>query len=77
MDIAQSLHSSHSAHLTHGHVTVSGTPACPGVVTGPAKIVTHINDADTIEPGDILITHSTDIGKELNIDRAYIQTSWI
>ena len=43
-------------------VSVSGTPACPGVVTGRVRIVTHISGADKIRPGDILITHSTDIG---------------
>ena len=45
-----------------GGLEMRGTPACPGVVTGPAKVITHISDADTIEAGDILITHSTDIG---------------
>ena len=43
-------------------VSISGTPACPGVVSGRARIVTHISGADQIQPGDILITHSTDIG---------------
>ena len=45
-----------------GSAVVPGTPACPGVVTGPAKVVIHISEADRIQPGDILITHSTDIG---------------
>lgn len=43
-------------------VVVSGTPACPGKVTGRAKVVRHISDAANIQPGDVLITHSTDIG---------------
>ena len=43
-------------------VSVSGTPACPGRVTGPARVVTHISEADTIQPGEILVTMSTDIG---------------
>ena len=46
----------------NSEVFVSGTPACPGVVTGRVRIVTHISGADKIRPGDILITHSTDIG---------------
>ena len=41
---------------------VAGTPACPGLVTGPARVVTHISEADTIQPGEILVTTSTDIG---------------
>ena len=43
-------------------VIVTGTPACPGRVTGPARVITHISEADTIEPGEILVTMSTDIG---------------
>ena len=43
-------------------VMVTGTPACPGRVTGPARVVTHISEADTIRPGEILVTMSTDIG---------------
>ena len=41
---------------------VGGTPACPGKVTGPARVVTHLSQASSIRPGDILVTHSTDIG---------------
>jgi pyruvate,water dikinase len=41
---------------------VVGTPACPGRVTGPARVITRLDEAATIEPGDILITTSTDIG---------------
>ena len=43
-------------------VIVTGTPACPGRVTGPARVITHISEADTIRPGEILVTMSTDIG---------------
>ena len=43
-------------------MSVGGTPACPGRVTGPARVVTHISEADTIRPGEILVTMSTDIG---------------
>ena len=42
-----------------GCVTVTGTPACPGLVTGPARVITHISMAASIRPGDILVTHST------------------
>ena len=48
---------------SHGtSVMVTGTPACPGRVTGPARVITHISEADTIRPGEILVTMSTDIG---------------
>ena len=43
-------------------VIVTGTPACPGRVTGLARVITHISEADTIRPGEILVTMSTDIG---------------
>ena len=43
-------------------VRMSGTPACPGKVTAPARVITHISEAATIRPGEILITLSTDIG---------------
>ena len=45
-----------------GEGLVSGTPACPGQVSGPARVITHLEDAGTIQPGEILITTGTDIG---------------
>ena len=36
-----------------------GTPACPGCVVAPARVVTSISQAANIRPGDILVTHST------------------
>ena len=44
-----------------GH-EVRGTPACPGRVTGTARVVIHVSEASSIQAGDVLITHSTDIG---------------
>ena len=41
---------------------IVGTPACPGKVTGPARVITRLDQATDIQPGDILITTSTDIG---------------
>lgn len=35
---------------------------CGGEVTGRACVITHIDDAKEIRPGDVLITKSTDIG---------------
>ena len=43
-------------------VVVRGTPACPGCVRGPARVVTHLSQAEKIVPGDVLVTVSTDIG---------------
>ena len=45
-----------------GGVVVRGTPACPGCVRGPARVVTHLSQAEKIVPGDVLVTVSTDIG---------------
>ena len=36
-----------------------GTPACPGCVVAPARVVTTISQAEKIRPGDILVTSST------------------
>ena len=41
---------------------IVGTPACPGKVTGSARVITRLDQAADIQPGDILITTSTDIG---------------
>jgi pyruvate,water dikinase len=41
---------------------VRGTPACQGQVTGSARVITRISQASEIQPGEILITTSTDIG---------------
>ena len=48
-------------HKLSGH-EVKGTPACPGRVIGTARVVLHVSEASSIQAGDILITHSTDIG---------------
>lgn len=41
---------------------VTGTPVNEGVVTGRACVIAHFSDVNKIQAGDILITHSTDIG---------------
>lgn len=43
-------------------VIVSGTPVCEGVITGRACVVNNFAEVSKIQNGDILITHSTDIG---------------
>lgn len=40
---------------------VIGTPVCEGTITGRACVVKSFSEVSKIKPGDILITHSTDI----------------
>lgn len=42
--------------------TVIGTPVCEGVITARACVVENFSEVSKIQNGDILITHSTDIG---------------
>lgn len=41
---------------------IQGTSVCNGVATGRACVALSLEEAVAIQPGDILITHSTDIG---------------
>lgn len=43
-------------------VSLPGTPVCHGKVKATARVVTKLQDADSIRSGDILVTVSTDIG---------------
>ncbi|XP_063596682.1 putative phosphoenolpyruvate synthase [Penaeus indicus] len=43
-------------------LVLQGTPVCQGLVTAPARVVTDLKDAVNIQNGDILVTHSTDVG---------------
>lgn len=45
-----------------GAIKIKGTPVCRGKVQGVARVMTKLEDASLIQAGDILITHSTDIG---------------
>ena len=47
------------ARVTGDTAGLRGTPACPGCVVAPARVVTNISQAANIRPGDILVTHST------------------
>lgn len=42
--------------------TVTGTPVCEGVITARACVVENFSEVSKLQNGDILITHSTDIG---------------
>ncbi|XP_013780036.1 uncharacterized protein LOC106464440 [Limulus polyphemus] len=41
---------------------IIGTPVSRGVIQGPVRVVTCLEKAVEIQPGDILVTYSTDIG---------------
>ncbi len=40
----------------------TGTPASPGIVTGKARIITSIEDANKLEEGEIMVARCTDVG---------------
>lgn len=42
--------------------SIEGTAASPGVVEGPARVLRSIDAMDELEPGEILVVHSTDVG---------------
>ncbi|XP_054166949.1 putative phosphoenolpyruvate synthase [Oppia nitens] len=48
--------------LSSGMVQMKGTPVSNGTVKARVCVSEDITDADNIQPGDILITYSTDIG---------------
>ncbi|XP_071524081.1 uncharacterized phosphotransferase YvkC-like [Panulirus ornatus] len=41
---------------------IVGTPVCQGVVTAPVKVIINLQDAPSIQNGDVLVTFSTDVG---------------
>ena len=43
-------------------VQLKGRPVSPGIAQGPARLITHPNDFERLQPGDILITTSPDPG---------------
>ncbi len=45
-----------------GMKMVSGTPVCEGVITARACVLKDFSEVHKIRAGDILVTHSTDIG---------------
>jgi rifampicin phosphotransferase len=40
--------------------TITGLAVCPGIATGPARVITNPSDPRGIEPGDILVAPLTD-----------------
>ncbi|XP_059608212.1 uncharacterized protein LOC132256049 [Phlebotomus argentipes] len=60
--LPRSLNSSVSIPEDSGECIVQGTTVCPGLITARACVLKSFAGVDQIEPGDILITYSTDIG---------------
>ncbi|KPJ09368.1 putative phosphoenolpyruvate synthase [Papilio machaon] len=48
--------------VTAGDVTIHATSVCGGEVVGRACVVKDLSEISELQSGDILITHSTDIG---------------
>ena len=39
-----------------------GLPASPGVVEGHARVLVHEDEMGTLQPGEVLVVHTTDVG---------------
>jgi pyruvate,water dikinase len=39
-----------------------GTPASPGIVTGKARVIRSVEDANKLEQGEIMVVSLTDVG---------------
>ncbi|GAB6030505.1 hypothetical protein CHUAL_007367 [Chamberlinius hualienensis] len=48
--------------LSDGAVEIKGYPVSQGTIEGRARVITTFHDVHTIQPGEILIAHATDIG---------------
>lgn len=49
-------------NLNGNMASVTGTPMCQGTIKGTARVITKLEDAASIQQGEILITKATDIG---------------
>ncbi|CAH2050125.1 unnamed protein product, partial [Iphiclides podalirius] len=54
--------SSQGPRVTAGDVKIEATSVCGGEVVGRACVVKDLSEIDQLRRGDILVTHSTDIG---------------
>jgi pyruvate,water dikinase len=45
-----------------GGAVMRGLPASPGVVEGAARVLLHEDEMDSLQPGEILVVHTTDVG---------------
>ncbi|KAG1714560.1 putative phosphoenolpyruvate synthase [Nymphon striatum] len=44
-----------------GKIVLKGTPVSRGIIEGTARVIPQVEDANNLEPGDILVTNATDI----------------
>ncbi|HEV3192454.1 MAG TPA: PEP/pyruvate-binding domain-containing protein [Polyangiaceae bacterium] len=45
-----------------GGTVLRGLPASPGVVEGRARVILREDEMDALQPGEILVVHTTDVG---------------
>jgi pyruvate,water dikinase len=45
-----------------GGEVLRGLPASAGVVEGPARVLLREDEMDALQPGEILVVHTTDVG---------------
>ncbi|MCH8813596.1 MAG: hypothetical protein IH957_00655 [Chloroflexi bacterium] len=51
-----------SRHATDGQLVLEGTPASPGVASGPARILHRLDEVDSLTLGDVLVASAIDPG---------------
>ena len=51
-----------ATHAPDVRATFTGTTACTGRVTGPARVLRDVTESERLSPGDILVTKQTDPG---------------
>jgi pyruvate,water dikinase len=45
-----------------GGAVMRGLPASPGIVEGRARVLLREDEMDALQPGEILVVHTTDVG---------------
>jgi pyruvate,water dikinase len=45
-----------------GGTVLRGLPASPGIVEGRARVILREDEMDALQPGEILVVHTTDVG---------------
>jgi pyruvate,water dikinase len=50
------------SHIALNANQLSGIPVCPGMITGPIRLIHGREDAHLLKPGEIMVAPFTDIG---------------
>lgn len=50
------------SHIALNANQLSGIPVCPGIITGPVRLIHGREDAHLLKPGEIMVAPFTDIG---------------